>query len=93
MESDSKSNQEWHLTEHSSGMSILVLLNTDWESRTTTQETTDNGGCSTGDQEPSDLLLTETKLSPLDTLLETSTTMDTMQLFNHSDQTTTTREW
>jgi hypothetical protein len=64
MELNSRSSQEWLLTEPSSGMNTLVDTNTDSESETLHHGTTDNGLSSTGEQELSEHLPTERRLWP-----------------------------
>jgi hypothetical protein len=62
--SNSKSSQEWLLTELSSGTSILVDTNSDSESETTTQLATSNGGPSIPEPTPSEPGPRETMLLP-----------------------------
>lgn len=65
MEKCSKSSQEEIETEPLSGTNTLEVINTDSEFKTTNQKMEDNGGCSTREPRPSELIKTETRLSLL----------------------------
>jgi hypothetical protein len=56
---DSKSNLKWELTKLFSTMNTLELTTIDLESETTIQKTSNNGGCSTGEPDLSELKETE----------------------------------
>lgn len=63
MELDSNSSQECQETEPFTGETISVETNIDATFKTTTQWTIDNGGLSTGEPRPSELMLEEVMLS------------------------------
>lgn len=66
VDKDSKLDQEWLDSEHSSGMSTLEEVNTDSELETTLAETEEHGGLSTRELELSDLITEEHLLSPIE---------------------------
>jgi len=67
-------------------MSILVHINTDSESEIPTQETTDNGSSSTGELEPSELELIETRQFPSNREEATGSTITTLLLLDHTEE-------
>lgn len=66
MDKDSKSDQEWLDSEHSSGMSTLEEDNTDSELKTTPARTEEHGSLSIRELELSDLIIAEDMLSPIE---------------------------
>ena len=92
MELSSRSRLDWLETEQSSGKNTLVLSNTDSESRTTTQQTEDNGSFSTGELDLSELSPTETRLSQYKRELKTFGTTATLVLSETSKQLMPSRE-
>lgn len=91
LERDSKSDPECQETELFSMLSTLEHTNTDLESETTTQETTSNGGYSTGEPRPSEPRLTETSLFQSKTEEITGDTGITLLLLSHSETTCSKR--
>jgi len=84
MAEDSKSDQEWLQTEHSSGESILDHTNIHSESEITYQVKEDNGSSSIEELEPSELLRRDPTLLP--TERDTVTESDKLLLSDHTEE-------
>lgn len=84
MELDSNSSQECQETEPFTGETISVETNIDATFKTTTQWTIDNGGPSTGEPRPSELMLEEVMLSLEDMDLDSEE--ETWLLSDHTEE-------
>jgi hypothetical protein len=87
LESDSKSSQEWLLTELSTGIDTSDQANSILESETTSQQTEDNGSYGMVEPTPSELGKREAMLLPTD--LDTNSELDNMLPLDHTETITT----